>query len=57
MSLFSVIQIVTDYLTSLTVTQLINEPTRITPYGESLIDHVLTNAPDEVVCSGVIRFG
>ena len=47
----------TNYLTSLTVTQLIYEPTRITPYGESVIDDFPTNAPDKVVCSGVIRFG
>ena len=34
------------------LSQLINEPTRITD-SSTLIDHIFTNTPDKVVCSGV----
>ena len=33
--------------------QLITEQTRITNSSSTLIDHIFTNAPDRVVCSGV----
>ena len=35
------------------LSQLINEPTRITDSSSTLIDHIFTNTPDKVVCSGV----
>ena len=36
---------------------LINEPTRITPDTKTLIDHIATTAPQNIVDSGVIRLG
>ena len=38
-------------------TQLITEPTRITPTSSSLIDHVITNVSDLIVESGVLLNG
>ena len=35
------------------LSQLINEPTRITDSSSTLIDHIFTNTSDKVVCSGV----
>ena len=35
------------------LSQLINEPTRITDSSSTLLDHIFTNTPDKVVCSGV----
>jgi hypothetical protein len=35
------------------LSQLINEPTRTTDSSSTLIDHIFTNTPDKVVCSGV----
>ena len=35
------------------LSQLINEPTRVTDFSSTLIDHIFTNTPDKVVCSGV----
>ena len=35
------------------LSQLINEPTRITASSATLIDHIFTNSLDRVVCSGV----
>jgi hypothetical protein len=37
--------------------QLITEQTRITNSSSTLIDHIFTNAPDRVVCSGVSHIG
>ena len=34
------------------LSQLINEPTRVTDFSSTLIDHIFTNTPDKVVCSG-----
>ena len=39
------------------LSQVITEPTRITPSTRTLIDLVLTNSPEKVVCSGVVRVG
>lgn len=39
------------------LTQLINEPTRITESSKSLIDIILTNMPNRIVCSGVLPLG
>lgn len=39
------------------LTQLINEPTRVTEFSSTLIDHIFTNTPDKVVCSGVSHVG
>ena len=48
-------------LTSITdlydLNQLINEPTRITESSSTLIDVILTNTPDKIVCSGVSHIG
>ena len=33
--------------------QLISEPTRITETSSTMIDHIFTNTPDKIVCSGV----
>ena len=35
------------------LSQLINEPTRITFSSSTLIDHIFTNTPDKVICSSV----
>ena len=35
------------------LSQLINEPTRVTDFSSTLIDHIFTNTTDKVVCSGV----
>lgn len=37
--------------------QLITEPTRITETSSSLIDVILTNTPNRIVCSGVLPLG
>ena len=39
------------------LTQLITEPTRVTPYSSTLIDLCLTNSPDKISKSGVINIG
>lgn len=39
------------------LTQLINEPTRITESSSSLIDVILTNMPNRIVLSGVLPIG
>ena len=39
------------------LSQLIAEPTRITEFTSSLIDLILTNMPNRVVCSGVLPIG
>ena len=39
------------------LTQLINEPTRITITTTSLIDHVVTNTPEKISHSGVVHTG
>jgi len=35
--------------------QMINKPTRVTPSTSTLIDLVLTNCPEKVVCSGMLN--
>ena len=37
--------------------QLINEPTRITETSSTMIDHIFTNTPDKIICSGVSHVG
>ena len=37
--------------------QLISEPTRITKPFSTMIDHIFTNKPDKIVCSGVFHVG
>ncbi len=39
------------------LSQLINEPTRVTMRSSSLIDHVVTNTPEKISHSGVIHTG
>ena len=39
------------------LSQVITEPTRVTPTTRTLIDLVLRNSPKKVVCSGVVRVG
>ncbi|EDO35724.1 predicted protein [Nematostella vectensis] len=39
------------------LSQLINEPTRITIDSKSLIDHFVTSSPDKINSSGVIHIG
>ena len=39
------------------LTQLINEPTRITITTTSLIDHIVTNTPEKISHSGVVHTG
>ena len=37
------------------LSQLINEPTRVTMRSSSLIDHVVTNTPEKISHSGVVH--
>ncbi len=37
--------------------QLISEPTRITETSSTMINHIFTNTPDKIVCSGVSHVG
>ncbi|EDO38533.1 predicted protein [Nematostella vectensis] len=39
------------------LSQLLNEPTRITMHSKSLIDHFVTSCPDKINSSGVIHLG
>ena len=39
------------------LTQLITEPTKLTPISKSLIDLCITNYPEKVTCSGVLPLG
>ena len=39
------------------LSQLINEPTRITATSSTLIDHFITNKPEQICRSGVIHTG
>ena len=39
------------------LSQLINEPTRVTLTTSSLIDHVVTNTPEKISHSGVVHTG
>ena len=39
------------------LSQLINEPTRITETSATLIDHIYTSHPDRIVSSGVVHCG
>ena len=39
------------------MSQLIDEPTRITMTTSSLIDHIITNTPEQISHSGVIHTG
>ena len=39
------------------LTQLINEPTRVTSTSRTLIDVILTNEPSRIMSSGVMHFG
>ena len=39
------------------LSQLINEPTRVTLTTSSLIDHVVTNTPEKISQSGVVHTG
>ena len=39
------------------LTQLIDEPTRITATTSSLIDHIITNTPEKISYSGVVHTG
>ena len=39
------------------LSQLINEPTRVTMRSISFIDHVVTNTPEEISHSGVVHTG
>ena len=39
------------------LSQLINEPTRVTLASSSLIDHIVTNTPEKISHSGVIHTG
>ena len=39
------------------LSQLIDEPTRITMTTSSLIDHIITNTPEKISHSGVIHTG
>ena len=36
---------------------MINEPTRITETSSTMIDHIFTNTPDKIICSGVSHVG
>ncbi len=42
-----------DIVVLYNLSQLINEPTRITDSSSTLLDHIFTNTPDKVVCSDV----
>ena len=39
------------------ISQLINEPTRVTLTTSSLLDHVVTNTPEKISHSGVVHTG
>ena len=39
------------------LTQIINDPTRITEYTESLLDVCITSSPEKIISSGVIHLG
>ena len=39
------------------LTQIINDPTRITEYTKSLIDVCITSSPEKIISSGVIHLG
>ena len=39
------------------LTQIINDPTRITEYTKSLIDVCITSSPEKNISSGVIYLG
>ena len=39
------------------LSQVINEPTRVTQHSETLLDLCLTTTPEKISCSGVIRSG
>ena len=39
------------------LTQLIDEPTRITVISRTLIDLILTNRPENILLTGVIHLG
>ena len=39
------------------LTQIINDPTRITEYTKSLIDVCITSSPEKMISSGVIHLG
>ena len=46
-------RVLMDIIGLYNLSQLINEPTRVTDFSSTLIDHIFTNTPDKVVCSGV----
>ena len=46
-----------DILDLYDLTQLITEPTRITPVSQTLIDLCITNYPEKISASGVLPLG
>ena len=39
------------------LSQLIDQPTRITEISKTLIDLILTNRPENILSTGVVHFG
>ena len=50
-------RLLVDITNLFSLTQLIEEPTRITSSSSSLTDHIFTNTPDKVICAGVSNVG
>jgi len=50
-------RVLTNILDIYGLSQLITEPTRVTPTSRTLIDVCITNCPDKIVNSGVIHVG
>ena len=46
-------RLLVDIANLFSLTQLIEEPTRITSSSSTLIDHIFTNSPDKISCAGV----
>jgi len=40
-----------EFIESLGLLQMVNEPTRVTEKSSTLIDHIYTNLPDNVACT------
>ena len=53
----TLLQKLDQMLTFFDISQLILEPTRITAFLSSIIDHIFTNSPEKVKESGVIPVG
>ena len=50
-------RLLVDIANLFSLTQLIEEPTRITSSSSTLIDHIFTNTPNKVICAGVSHVG